>query len=164
MAKRARILGTRGPVRPGYNRAFVRIELLTSSAGIFHPIGARLSPNSYGNHAVSFPIHFVTSLEREAEIVAALEHNQAPPERPTTMPAAFVKLETEEERRQAEPTIAISGYGWQHYAENPREIGQLWGVAAYFGAPEPNVQLLTWDPDRFSVVHPASELAAGNSR
>ncbi len=163
MAKRARILGTRGPVGPGYNRAFVRIELLTSSAGIFHPIGARLSPNSYGNRAVAFPIHFVTSVEREAEIVAALERNQAPPERPTTVPADFVRLETEEERRQAEPTIAISGFGWQHYAENPHEIAQLWGVAAYFGPPEPNVPLLTWDPDRFSVIHSASEFPAGNS-
>jgi hypothetical protein len=163
MAKRTRVPGTRGPVRAGYNRAFVRIEMLTSSAGIFHPIGARLSPDSYGNHTVAFPIHFVTSFEREAEIVAALERNQAPPERPTTMPADFVRLETEEERRQAEPTIAISGFGWQHYVENPHKIAELWGVAAYFGAPEPDVDLLTWDPDRFSVVYSESEFAAGNS-
>jgi len=38
------------------------------------------------------------------------------------MPADFVRLETEEERRQAEPTIAISGFGWQHYAESPLKI------------------------------------------
>ena len=137
--------------------------MLTSRAGIFHPIGARLSPDSYGNREVAFPIHFVTSFEREAEIVAALERNQAPPERPTTMPADFVRLETEEERRQAEPTIAISGFGWQHYAENPLKIAELWGVAAYFGGPEPDVDLLTWDPDRFSIVYSASESAAGDS-
>jgi len=132
--------------------AFVRIEMLTSSAGIFHLIGARLGPNSYGNQALAFPIHFVTSAEREAEVVAALERNQAPPERPTTVPADFVKLETEEARRQAEPTFAISGFGWQHYVENPRDIADLWGVAAYFGPTEPGVPLLPWSPDRFSVV------------
>jgi hypothetical protein len=126
--------------------------MLSSSAGIFRPIGARLHPNSYGNRAVAFPIHFVTSTEREAEVVAALERSQAPPKRPTTVPADFVKIETEEARRQAEPTIAISGYGWQHYVENPRKIAELWGAAAYFGAPKPDVPLLTWDPDRFSVV------------
>ena len=60
-----------------------------------------------------------------------------PPERPTTMPADFVRLETEQERRQTEPTIAISGFGWQHYVENPLKLAELWGVAAYFGRPEP---------------------------
>ena len=48
--------------------------------------------------------------------------------------------------------MAISGFGWQHYVENPRDIANLWGVAAYFGAPEPGVPLLTWSPDRFSIV------------
>ncbi len=152
MAKHARIPGIRGSVPRGYDQAFVRIEMLTSSAGIFHLIGARLAPNSYGNRAVAFPIHFVTSVEREAEVVAALEQNQAPSERPPTVPADFVKLETEEARRQAEPTVAISGFGWQHYVENPREIADLWGAAAYFGPPKPGVPLLTWSPDRFSIV------------
>ena len=76
---------------------------------------------------------------------------------PTTVPADFVKLETEEARRQAEPTIAISGFGWQPYVEHPHDIAELWGVAAYFGPPEPDVPLLTWSPDRFSIVSgPAS--------
>lgn len=152
MAKRARIPGSRGSVAQDDDRAFVRIEALTSSRGVFHLIGARLSPNSYGNRAVSFPIHFVTTAEREAEVVAALERNEAPPERPTTVPAKFVKLETEEARRQAEPIIAISGFGWQHLVENPEDIAELWGAAASFGAPEPDVPLLSWSPDRFSVV------------
>ena len=86
--------------------------MLTSSRGIFHLIGARLWPNSYGNQAVGFPIHFVTSAEREAEVVAALARNEAPAERPPTVPADFVKLPTEEARRQAEPIVAISGAGW----------------------------------------------------
>jgi hypothetical protein len=122
MTKRARIPGIRNTGPQDDDRAFVRIEMLTSSAGIFHLIGARLSPNSYGNQAVSFPIHFVTTAEREAEVVASLERNEAPPERPTTVPADFVKLETEDARRQAEPIIAISGFGWQHYVENPDDI------------------------------------------
>ena len=70
---------------------------------------------------------------------------------------------TEEERRQAEPTIAISGFGWQHCAENPLDLAQPWGLAAYFGPHEPNVPLLTWDPDRSSVIYSASEFAAGNT-
>ena len=78
--------------------------------------------------------------------------DEAPPERPTTVPAKFVKLETEEARRQAEPIIAISGFGWQHLVENPEDIAELWGAAASFGAPEPDVPLLSWSPDRFSVV------------
>jgi len=152
MAKRACIPGSRNAGPQDGDRAFVRIEMLSSSAGIFHLIGARLSRNSYGNQAVSFPIHFVTTAEREAEVVAALERNEAPPERPTMVPANFVKLETEDARRQAEPIIAISGFGWQHFVENPDAIAELWGMAAYFGAPEPDVPLLSWSPDRFSVV------------
>jgi hypothetical protein len=170
MARRARIPGIRAPVPPEDNRAFVRIEALTSSRGIFHPIGARLSPNSYGNRAVGFPIHFVTSTEREAEVVAALEKNQAPRELPwpgpngdSPTPHYFVNLSTETKRRQAEPIVDISGFGWQYYAENPRQIAELWGVAAYFGPPEPDIPLLSWSPDRFSSVRSAREFAAGNS-
>jgi len=48
--------------------------------------------------------------------------------------------------------VAISGFGWQHYVENPRDIAELWGVAAYFSSPKPGVPLLTWSPDRFSIV------------
>ena len=93
-------------------------------------------------NALAFPIHFVTSAEREAEVITALAHNEAPPERPTTVPADFVKLETEEARRHAEPFIAISGLGWQHLVENPNDIANLWSAAAYFGTPEPDIPLL----------------------
>jgi hypothetical protein len=36
--------------------------------------------------------------------------------------------------------------------QNPDDLAQLWGVAAYFGPPEPDVPLLSWSPDRFSIV------------
>jgi hypothetical protein len=122
---------------PGeHDCAFVRIEALTSSAGIFHPIGARLSAHSYGNRAVSFPIYFVTSSKREAEVIASLEKNQAPRELPWPGPAGtsptphcFVHLSTEAKRRQAEPVVDISGFGWQYYAENSDAIAELWGMA-----------------------------------
>jgi hypothetical protein len=26
--------------------------------------------------------------------------------------------------------------GWQHLAENPHDLAQLWGAAAYFGPPD----------------------------
>jgi hypothetical protein len=128
--------------------------MLTSSRGIFHPIWARLRPGRYGNPAVAFPLHFVTSTEREAEVVAALERNQLPPKRPRTAPAFFVELDTEEERRQAEPVVAISGFGWKHCVEDSQTLADLWGIAAYFGEPEPDITLLAWSLDRFSVVNP----------
>jgi hypothetical protein len=169
MARRARVPGIRGPVPPDDNCAFVRIEALTSSAGIFHPIGARLSANSYGNRAAAFPVYFVTSSEREAEVVAALEKNQAPRELPwpgptgtSPTPHYFVNLSSETERRQAEPIVDISGFGWQHCVENPDAIAELWGMAAYFGSPEPDIPLLTFSPDRFSIVRSAREFAASH--
>jgi hypothetical protein len=65
-----------------------------------------------------------------------VERNDAPPEHAATVPADFVKLPTEEARRQAEPTVAISRLGWQHLVENPHDLAQLWGAATYLVPPD----------------------------
>lgn len=78
-------------------------------------------------------------------------------------PHYFVNLSSEAERRQAEPIVDISGFGWQHCVENPDDIAELWGMAAYFGPSEPDIPLLTFSPDRFSRLRSAREFAARQS-